>query len=290
MEIFRYITYRESAMNITIIYFSQTGNTRKVARAMADVFEASGNTPRLISFKKATHDDLTDTDLIGIGAPCFESQAPTPVRKFLKNLSSLSGKKGFVFSTSGGGPGRVLYDLSKPLMDKGVDVIGGFLCRGTCYYIVPCLVGRFPDRPNEKDLSRAGDFVRSLIHHLSSAISGPMPESRPDTFKHGLGFYNIMGALINDSMMRRIMPAPKANEKICTECGWCVHECPTNSMKITPKPNITKTCIRCYRCIAGCPEQALSVKWGASNFAVWSIYNQTFERWLGDVQPGERCY
>jgi ferredoxin len=74
------------------------------------------------------------------------------------------------------------------------------------------------------------------------------------------------------------------------ECKWCEAECPTNSIKLSPMPVVAKTCFRCYRCLTGCPENALSVKWGISNFAVWSLYNQTFERWLGDIQQGEIFY
>jgi flavodoxin/NAD-dependent dihydropyrimidine dehydrogenase PreA subunit len=277
-------------MKISIACFSQTGNTRKVAKAMGEVFKNVGHEVRNIGFNKLTHDNFTSADLIGVGAPSFESQAPTPVREFLKNLPPLEGKKAFVFSTSGGAPGRVLYDLAKPLMMKGAEVIGGFLCRGTCYYPLPCMINRFPQRPDSRDLSRARSFAKSVLAHLSSSASGPIPDSRPDTFKHGFGFYNIIGAILKDPLVRLVMPKPKADGKKCTECKWCVHECPTHSMTLNPKPRIAKTCIRCYRCMTGCPEEALSARLGISNFITWTIYNTTFERWMGDIQKGERIY
>lgn len=277
-------------MKINIICFSQTGNTRKVAKAMGEVFKDAGHEVRNIGFNKVTHDDFASADLIGVGAPCFESQAPSNVREFLWELPPLDEKKAFVFSTSGGGPGRVLYDLAKPLMKKGAEVVGGFLSRGTCFYPVPCLKGRFPERPDAQDLAKAKKFVGALLGHLSSGVAGPMPESRSGTLTHGAGFYNMVGAIMNDSIVRLLMPKPRADEGKCTECGLCVAECPTNSITLGPKPNIAKTCYRCYRCITGCPEEALSVKWGISNFMVWTLYNQTFERWLGDIQKGERIY
>ncbi|MBU0996357.1 MAG: EFR1 family ferrodoxin [Proteobacteria bacterium] len=277
-------------MKINIVYFSQTGNTRKVAKSMAEVFQSKGHDVRTLSFKKAVSDVFINCDLIGVGAPCFESQAPSPVRELLWDLPDLTGKKAFVFSTSGGGPGKVLYDLAKPLMKKGADVIGGFLCRGTCFYPVPCLVGRFPERPDEEDLAHAKVFAGSVIDHVSSGISGPMPGSRPDALKHGLGFYHIIGDLMNDSLIRLMMPKPKVDSAKCTACGWCVAECPTNSIILDPQPVFAKTCFRCYRCLTGCPEDALMVKWGIANFMVWTLYNQTFERWLGDIQKGEKIY
>ncbi len=277
-------------MHFNLIYFSQTGNTRRVAKKIYEILKSEGQQAKLISYKKANDNDFIEADVIGVGAPCFESQAPSIVRDFLWGLPQLDQKKVFVFATSGGAPGKVLYDLSKPLMKKGAKVIGGLLCRGTCYYPVPCLVGRFPNRPNEVDLEKVNEFANNLLSHIISGIPGPMPSSRDDTFKLGFGLYQIAGAILNDSLLRFLMPEPKLIDSKCTECKWCEEECPTNSIKLNPMPEIGKTCFRCYRCLTGCPEEAFSVQWGISNFIVWTLYNQTFERWLGDVQKGERIY
>ncbi len=255
-------------MDINLICFSQTGNTRKVAKAMAGVLKSDGHTVRTISYKKAKHADFDEPDLIGVGAPCFESQAPSVVRDYLWDLPNLDHKKAFVFSTSGGAPGKVLYDLAKPLIKKGAEVVGGFLCRGTCFYPIPCLVGRFPERPNESDLNKAKDFARSLLEHINSGADGPMPESRPDALGHGYGFYQLIGFIMNDPLLRFLLPKPKPVDDKCTECGWCVAECPTNSMSLAPAPVLAETCFRCYRCMTGCPEDALEVSWGISNFLV----------------------
>ena len=124
-------------MNINVIYFSQTGNTRKVAKAMEEVFRTESHSVKTISYKKVTPSDFVEPEVVGVGAPCFESQAPSVVRDYLWSLPELDHQKAFVFSTSGGAPGKVLYDLAKPLMRKGAEVMGGFLCRGTCFYPAP---------------------------------------------------------------------------------------------------------------------------------------------------------
>jgi flavodoxin len=73
-------------MNVTMIYFSQTGNTRKVAETMAEAFREAGHVARTVSLKEATPQDATTGDLLGVGTPCFSSQAPTPVKAFLRTL------------------------------------------------------------------------------------------------------------------------------------------------------------------------------------------------------------
>jgi flavodoxin/ferredoxin len=278
-------------MKVNLICFSQTGNTRKVAKAMAEVFNHAGHDVDLIPFKKAESLHLTQADLVGVGAPCFESQAPTPVRHWLNSLPNLTGKNAFVFSTSGGAPGRVLYDLAKPLMSKGASITGGFLSRGECFYPIPCLVNRFPGRPDDQDLESARQFASFLMMHLAAGPCGPMPQTRPDAHRHGLGFYQIMAVMLKEPLMRLLMPEPSVNPEICTQCGWCEKECPTQSITLEPNPVIGGNCIRCYRCCTGCPEKAFNpIKWGISNFMTWTLYNTTFERYLGDVKAGEIFY
>ena len=257
---------------------------------MAETFVDKGHQAKITSYNKATNLDFTEPEVIGVGSPCFESQAPSVVKDFLWSLPDLSQKKAFVFSTAGGGPGKVLYDLAKPLIQKGADVIGGFLCRGSVFYPIPCLVDRFPQRPNQEDLNKAREFAKEFLAHVTEDKSGPMALSRIDTFSHGFGFYNIVGAIMNDPLLRFLMPKPKITESKCNKCGVCVKQCPTKSIIIKPLPQTVNSCIRCYRCMNVCPEDAITVSWGISNFLVWTIYNQTFEQWLGDIQKNERIY
>jgi flavodoxin/ferredoxin len=277
-------------MQAVLIYFSQTGNTRKVAKVIAQGLTENGCETRTLTLKKAKVQDIVSADLIGIGTPCFESQAPSPVRTFLRNLPVLNGKKAFVFATSGGAPGRVLVDLTQPLEAKGAVVIGGFLCRGQDFYPAPCLVGRFPNRPAEMDLQEAKDFAGSLLRHIASGSSIPMPESRPDAFKAGFGFYQICGLILKDPVVRFLMPEPRVNPDKCTQCDWCIHECPVDNLAMIPFPKPGDKCLRCYRCYTGCPEKAFEIKWGISNFLTWTLYNQTFEKWFGDIKAGEQIY
>ncbi|MDJ0855187.1 MAG: EFR1 family ferrodoxin [Desulfobacterales bacterium] len=278
-------------MNVRIITFSQTGNTRKVAKAMAGAMRELGHEVRHIPFKKVARDDFRRADLVGLGAPCFESQAPTPVRQFLASLPSLLHTRAFVFATSGGAPGRVLQDIARPLKRKGASVLGGFLCRGTCYHPVPCLKGRFPDRPNEDDLEKARRFARSVVALAAAGETSSSPdENRTDLLTPGWGLYDLVGHLLKDPLVRLLMPKPAPEAHRCDQCECCVRECPTGSIILDPAPRIGKACIRCYRCLTGCPRRALNVDWRIGNAATWSLYNETFERWFGDIEPVEKAY
>lgn len=277
-------------MDIKLIYFSQTGNTRRIAEAMAEVFRAAGHTTRLVSLKKATPQDAVACDLLGIGTPCFSSQAPTPIKTFLQNLPILDKKRAFVFATSGGAPGRVLYDLTRLLQRKGADVIGGFLARGELHHPAPCLHGRMPDRPDAEDFAQARRFATAVIEHVSAGRSGSVAESRSDAFKPRGGFYDFVALISTDSFLRLVLPEPKLDPTQCTQCRWCVHECPVHNITLQPYPVLGDQCIRCYRCLTGCPQRAFEVNWRLANLVIWAFYNTTLERWFGDLKPGERIY
>lgn len=277
-------------MNVTLIYFSQTGNTRQVAEAMAEAFRETRHATRVISLKKATSQDAVTSDLLGVGSPCFASQAPTPVKAFLQALPPLDHRRAFVFATSGGAPGRVLYDLTRLLRDKGADVVGGFLTRGELHHPAPCLTGRMPNRPNAEDLAAARRFAAAVGEHVSAGRSGPVAASRPDALKPRWGFYDFVALLSTDGLLRLLLPEPKLDATRCNQCKWCMYECPMHNIALQPHPILGKRCIRCYRCLTGCPQQAFHADWRLGNLAILSFYNTTFERWFGDLEPGESIY
>ncbi len=277
-------------MNVVLIYFSQTGNTRRVAEKMAEAFREAGHVTRTVSLKKASPQDVVAGDLLGIGTPCFSSQAPTPIKAFLQNLPPLDHKRAFVFATSGGAPGRVLYDLTRLLQSKGADIVGGFLTRGELHHPAPCLHGRMPNRPDAEDFAQARRFATAVIEHVAAGRPGPVAESRPDTFKPRGGFYDFVGLISTDGFLRLMLPKPKLDPARCNQCQWCVYECPTHNITLQPYPSLGDECIRCYRCLTGCPQQAFGANWWLGNLATLAFYNTVFERCFGDLEPGEHIY
>jgi flavodoxin/Pyruvate/2-oxoacid:ferredoxin oxidoreductase delta subunit len=277
-------------MNITIVYFSQTGQTFKVAEAMAYGLREKKHTVKVLEMQKVKPADLKRCDLLGVGSPCFESQAPAPVLSWIKSWPALNGKPAFVFATSGGASGRVLYDLTKTLRKKGAKLIGGFMGRGMVHHPAPCLIGRLPNRPNSDDLAQARLFALAVDKHLQSGNEGTMPESRPDALKPTLGFYQLVGLMAKPFLLRILLPKPKLTQSLCNQCQLCARECPVQSITLLPNPVIDGHCIRCYHCQIVCPQKALNESWWYGNLVILSLYNTIFARLFGDLESGESIY
>ena len=277
-------------MNVTLISFSQTGNTRRVADAMAGAFRDAGHVARSVCLEKATLQDALTSDLLGIGSPCFSSKAPTPIKVFLRALAPLNQKPAFVFVTSGGCPGRVLYELAHLLRIKGANVVGGFLTRGEVHHPAPCLIGRMPNRPNAEDLTRACRFATAVAVHVTAGRPGLVADSRLDILRPKGGFFNLVGLISTDRFERLLLPEPRPDSTRCDKCKWCVYECPMHNITLQPYPVLGKQCIRCYRCLTGCPQKAFYVDWRLGNLVTLFFYNTRFEHWFGDLEPGETIY
>jgi flavodoxin/Fe-S-cluster-containing hydrogenase component 2 len=277
-------------MNVTLIYFSQTGNTRKVAMAMGSALREAGHEVESISLDKATPTEAIKGDLIGVGSPCFSSQAPTPIKTYLRSLPQLKGKQAFVFATSSAAPGSVLFDLAHLLQRKGAHVLAGFLSRGEVHHPAPHMKGQFAGRPNKMDLALARNFAKTVAKHVSSGCARCLLDNGTNYLQSRWGFYELVSKTSSDRMLRRLMPEPKSLPGRCDHCLLCMDQCPVENITLVNLPVLGDRCIRCYRCLTVCPQGVFEADWRYADPFLQFLYNQNFMRWFGDLKPGERIY
>ena len=72
-------------MKILITYFSQTGNTEKIAQAIHEV-SSKNHESTLKKLKKVKIEELEDYNLVFIGSPCHDSDLAKPALRFLKKI------------------------------------------------------------------------------------------------------------------------------------------------------------------------------------------------------------
>ena len=131
-----------------VVYYSMTGNTKKVAEAIAAELDVSAEDVK-------TKGGLDKDSFLLLGSGNY---FPLPGRGFKKFVASndFDGRKVALFGTSGGGKGREVEALEKMVTVKGAKVMGKFYCKGKFLFFIS------RKHPDNKDLENARKFAGEL--------------------------------------------------------------------------------------------------------------------------------
>lgn len=156
-------------VKILVLYFSKSGNTKKLARAVYDGVRETGVKCDLKPVTRFPMAGLIRYDGIILGSPTYYGQMAAEMKKFL-DLSvrfhgRLAGKVGGAFTTAGGmhcGAETALMSMLEALMIHGLVVIGD----ASYFHYGPAAVGA----PNKKDL-QYGRLYGRRIARLTKKLS-----------------------------------------------------------------------------------------------------------------------
>ena len=170
-------------MKILVTYFSQTGNTEKVARAIQEE-AAQGNEVELKKLEEIGPGDVTDYDFIFLGSPLHAANLAAPVKQFLGSIQAGSGQKmaGFITHSAPAYPEQAMDGFTEPIKsacrEKGIEYKGCFDCQG---YLTEAIhemvkknqkltdeqraesVKQMKGHPDEEDLKNARAFAREVL-------------------------------------------------------------------------------------------------------------------------------
>ena len=153
-------------MKCLIVYFSLTGNTEKVARAIQKgVKQVSGHCD-MVKIKEANPRDLSQYDLIGLGSPVIGvpeiGTEPPNVRAFINDMRFVGGKHAFAFCTHGTHYEMFFPRVIRLLKRRGMIVIGTRDWYGSVY--IPAMPKPYPSdgHPDSIDLKEAEEFGREM--------------------------------------------------------------------------------------------------------------------------------
>jgi flavodoxin len=106
-------------MNPCVVYFSRTGNTKRLAEAIADLTKAP-----LFSITSSEPSVVEPYDTIIIGTPVEGASPAKETKAFVERLPQAQGKKTIVFCTYRlFGNERTMKNIEKNLAEKGYQSI-----------------------------------------------------------------------------------------------------------------------------------------------------------------------
>lgn len=148
-------------LDCLIVYTSiHHGNTKRIATAMAEEIDAT-----LKPIVETSVDDIAGADLVGFGSGIYFWRHHRDLLRLADELPGMPGKRAFLFSTSGIGPGWLWHrSLRCRLRRKGFTIVDEYACRGhDTYGLLRLIGGIHKNRPNDGDLAQAQRFAAQLV-------------------------------------------------------------------------------------------------------------------------------
>ena len=158
-------------MQILVLYFSKSGNTRKLAEAIArGVEEVEGVKAVLKKTSEVAKEDFSASEGVIAGSPVYFGLMAAELKKIFDDFvgvrKKMEGKIGAVFATSGdptGGKETTMMSMIQTLLIYGMVIVGDPMS-ATGHYGVAC-VGE-PDTKTEENGMKLGNRVAELAKKL----------------------------------------------------------------------------------------------------------------------------
>jgi Pyruvate/2-oxoacid:ferredoxin oxidoreductase delta subunit len=233
----------------TIYYFSGTGNSLAVARAIA---EKLGDT-KLISMARPDAANLSpDTRRVGLIFPVYVFGLPLIVARFIKQLKIPKDSYLFAVAVNGGMPCATLNQAARLCSEQDMLLSSGFAVTMVDNCI--SIAGAISLEKQKIRFEKAG----RKIDDICAAI-----EKRERSIYPG---WPLVNWLFSRMYRRWIVKAPGKDKQFtadsnCNGCGLCASVCPVRNIKMNERlPAWQHHCEQCLACLHWCPNKA--IQWG----------------------------
>jgi ferredoxin len=225
----------------TIAFFSPTGTSRNVARAIG------GKNHELdLTLKIPTPTLFQPLELLVVAMPVYRGRLPALA---VERFQALEGKNTPAIAVVVYGNRAyedALLELCNLCTAQGFRVAGAGAFVGQHSFSSPPLpIAK--DRPDQQDLEQARQFGNEVRARLTQSTFGTpaVPGNRP---------------------YKKVPPEPfisatGVDADLCMGCGKCASVCPTHCIKMANGLPLTKPnrCLWCMACIQICPTQARQI-------------------------------
>lgn len=244
-------------MNISqvyAVYFSATGNTRKVTTTLANALAVSFDVPlevRDFTLPTAREEsyEFAAGDLVVFGMPTYAGKLPNKLLEFVKSGFHGNGALAVPVVTFGNRSfDNSLAELCACLEGEGFHTIGAgaFACR---HAFTDALANGRPDSDDMAELAKLGSAVVGRIVRMTEYPAPVTVDGDADA-----PYYRPLGL---DGEPKVFLKAkPKTDLDKCIHCGVCASLCPMGSINPDDVTEVVGVCIKCHSCVRNCPMGA----------------------------------
>jgi ferredoxin len=233
-------------MSTRIYYFSGTGNSLMIARAIATELGDTEIIRISDTIKECASDSCTR---VGLVFPVYYGGLPLIVQKFLPSLEAFRDRYIFAVANDAGSSGRAILQLRAELQQIGLYISSGFRL------IMPQNFTIGYDAPNEGEIAATLNKALSKIPEIIDLVKGmKIRTSTADSSAYSgqSRRYQYFIAGVNDSDTEFWC------EESCTQCEACVRVCPVHNIVMKDgRPSWLHKCEQCLACVNWCPVEAI---------------------------------
>ncbi len=239
-------------MNILLIYYTGTYNTRYLTNQLKDKLIEKGNTVDTVEINVYTPIiDTSEYDMIGFSYPIYGFNSPLPFNKYVRKLKFSETQRYFIYKNSGetfamnNASSRILIRLMKKQKVKFV---------GEYHFVMPYNI-HFPfEKEFVKQILLYNEKLLAVM--LYNLENGIISRIRSNVIYNIAAFFvgiQKIGGNVNSFLYR-------VDRDKCTKCNKCVKECPQNNIYLKDgKIKFHHHCDMCMRCSFFCPTNAIKI-------------------------------
>lgn len=243
------------ATKVTAVYYSATGNTEKVVKAIAErIAEKLGAPMEVFDFtlpgSRRQEKHFPAGELVVFGTPVYAGRVPNKMLPAVQTLFKSDGALAIPVVTFGNRNfDNGLIELRNELENNGFHTIAGAGFAASHVFSDKLA----PGRPDEKDMKVLEQFADAAGDKIAAMTEIASPVSVRGDDPVG-PYYTPLGTDGKPAVFLKAKPLTHA--ELCDKCGKCVEVCPMGSISAEDPLQVTGICIKCQACIKKCPVHA----------------------------------
>ena len=241
--------------NISTLYFSGTGTTKKVVLSLAENLSKKMGESIAISHKdfslpagREEAPSFNEDDIVIVGVPVYAGRVPNVLLKYLNSVKGNGALAVAVVLYGNRNYDDGLIELADILQEDGFKVVaaGAFIGEHSFSDILA------KNRPDESDMKIVADFAGDIYNKIAN--NEVFPDLLVTGEKPYRKYYQPKDRYGNPFEFRLI--TPQTNKETCIDCKLCAEICPMGSISFDDTSVLTGICIKCCACVKGCPVGA----------------------------------
>lgn len=236
------------------VYWSATGNTKKVAEAIAAALAENLNCPRdtvdfTLPAAREKEYSFTKSDLVVLATPTYAGRVPNKLSPYL--AAGLHGGDALaVCAVTFGNRSydNALAELCALAEGDGFHTVAAaaFACRHA--FTDALAFGR----PQRDDLQAAVEFSAKTAEKVKYLTAIPTPMTVPGAAD--APYYVPKG--IDGQPAKFLKAKPLTDLGKCNNCGVCARVCPMGAIDPADISSVPGICIKCQACVRRCTKHA----------------------------------